>query len=436
MRVLALTHAHLNSEGLSPVSCERADSMVGVWAQELKWDIDIIHTAGTKWRGIWPEGKGLKANIITPAAPHSLMMSAPELFSVTLKKLLAQKNITGIGSAISRRIAKRLRGKLAANGLAHPHEMKVAAEWGNIIGSLPQIKGNKYDLIFVCIGFGDEYLLQTALTLSLRLKAPMVVDFRDLWSDHHDPDRFTNKQRQLIRRHEARLLRNAILVSAPQKPMAEHLRTQLKMPVHLASHSAYVEPGWPDGKVVGNEFRMLYSGKLYAGNPGLQMMIDTLKKLSGEQLPKPVKCYFFTDEVGTLQKMVKAAGVEHMAVISGWITPGELWQEIRSAHVLIVFDSGVEHGMPLIMTKVFNYAYSGRQVLALSPYGNSNYEDFFNTYDCGVVCTNAGDAANWVKNVAAGVQQYQLMPNFRKILSRTDVAIDMGKHIQSILQGK
>lgn len=433
MRVLSLTHAHLNPEGLSPVSCERADSFTGMWGQELNWSVDVVHTSHTKWRGPWPNGDGLKVNIIHQEAPHGLIMSAPVLFSVTVKKLLAQKNIGGLFSAFIKRISKRVRHVLSAEGFVFPYEIMLAEKWGAYLAASEAITTGKYDFIFVCIGFGDEYLLQTALTLSGKLGVPMVVDFRDLWADHHEAGRFTNKQRKLVRKYEQRLLSRTILVSAPQKPMVAYLQDRFNIPAHLASHSAYIESGWEDGRVIQDEFRLLYSGKIYWGNKGLTMIIDLVKKLSLEKLIKPVKCYFFVDDPARLNEVFLEMGISDHVVVSGWITPSALWKEIRSAHALLTFDSGMQGGMPLLMTKVYQYAYSGRAVLAMCPYGNSNYEDFFNASQSGSVCTTADEALQRVKNLVNDEQQYQLMPNFRKILSRTEVAIEFGRRIESVM---
>src|ERR1700744_5014948 len=130
MKVLSLTHAQLNLEGLSPVSCERADSIVGTWADRLSWDIDVIHTANAKWPGIWPGGKGLKINIITATPPDGLLMGNPQLFSTTLKTMVAKKQLAGAASLVTNRVRKRLRATLSAKGFVYPHELHVAKKWG------------------------------------------------------------------------------------------------------------------------------------------------------------------------------------------------------------------------------------------------------------------------------------------------------------------
>lgn len=436
MRVLALTHAHLTPDGLSPVSCERADSIIGTWAEQLHWEVDAVHTKNTKWRGIWPDGKGLKINIITEQAPAGLMMGPQELFSQTVKKLLAGKKILPLASLVAKRMAKRLRAKLADAGLAMPVEMVKAKHWGRYLYSHTTIRDHKYDFIFACVGHGDEYLLQTALTLSELLHAPMVVDFRDLWSEHHEENRFTDKQRKLVRKYEHRLLANTILLSVPQKPMAAKFKEYLKIPVHLTSHSAHTESNWEDGKVVSDEFWMLYAGKIYAGNPGLDMLLSLLQKFAVENLPRPLKCHFFIDDTASFKKTVDQKGIARNVVIHEWVTPAAIWKEMRSAHLLLIFDGGFFRGMPLIMTKTYQYAYTGRPILALAKNGNETYEEFFKQYNAGKVCTTVDDAYQWIKELMADERQYKSMPPLRKVPTRAETAIEFALAAENLLKAK
>jgi hypothetical protein len=436
MNILALTHAHLKPDGLSPVSCERADSIVAAWGAELKWDVDIIQTHGTRWAGIWPDGKGLKANIISPVAPKRLMMVPEELFSDTVKSLLRKKQLRGVLNGVAKKVAHRLRGFLAKKGFVYPAELLKAEQWGLYLGGIKEIVHKKYDFIFVCVGYGDEYLLQTALTLSKKLHTSMVVDFRDLWSNHHDTHRFTEKQRKIIRKYEFRLLSNTILLSVPQKPMAEKLEQYLNIPVHITSHSAHINENWPDGEVVVDELRLLYAGKVYAGNEGLTMLLEMLQKLALEKLIKPLKCHFFVDDCEALENLMSGMGIEHIVMIHSWVTPEAIWKEMRSAHILLVFDGGFYQRMPLLMTKTFQYAHSGRPILALSKYGNTTYDTFFKTFDAGVVCQTVNEAAKWVKKISENEKLYQVMPPLKKVPMRREMAIEFARAIENILKAK
>ena len=151
MKVLALTHAHLHPDGLSPVSCERADSIVGAWAERLNWDVDVVYTSGTKWRGIWPEGQGLKVNISIQDAPQELRMGAADLFSTTLQTLINKRQFASAASLVNKRVGKRLRKLISKAGFALPHDLMIAKKWGLFLSRADDIKSQRFDFVFVCV---------------------------------------------------------------------------------------------------------------------------------------------------------------------------------------------------------------------------------------------------------------------------------------------
>jgi|GEM_PF-1783177 len=437
MKVLALTHAHLNKQGLSPVSCERTDSITGSWGKKLNWDVDVIHTEHTKWPGIWPNGNRLKINIIKVVPSENLMITGVQpMFSKSLKALVDKKKFASIFSLIARRVGKRLRHSLAGKGFLLPSDMIKGQKWGKHILTIKDIHKKKYDFIFVSVGHGDEYLLETALVISNGLNVPMIVDFRDLWSDHHDPKRFNEQQKKLIRKYELRLLHKTILVSVPQKVEVSFLKKWVKMPVYQLSHSAYIEKDWEEGKIISDEFRMLYSGKLYAAAPGLDMFLQLIKELSAAPLYKQIRCYFFVDDPETLKKKVQQYEISDNVVINGWVSPSELWAHTRSAHLLVIPDPGISEDHPLFPTKTFQYAYSGRQILCLFRYKNEEMDELLKNYDAGKSFTNIADAKKWVEKLSFETSQYEALPSLRKIPLREDIAVEYALFIEQLLLKK
>ena len=433
MNVLALTHAHLTADGLSPVSCERADSVTGTWAGKMGWNVDVIHTKNTKWRGIWPGGKDLKINIITADAPKELMMGEPQLFSTQLKAHLAKKNIGGAASLVGSRIVKRTHIALTQKGILMPYELKLAEKWADYLLTTTGISSKKYDFIFVCVGYGDEYLLQTGLTISRKLNIPMVVDFRDLWSEHHDPHRFTAAEKSRIRRYEKKLLATTVLISVPQKHMKVLLDRWVHCPTYHLAHSAYVGKDWEDGSVVSNEFRMLYAGKLYPNGPGIRMLLEVIKKVAAMPLSKPFRCHFFVDESPVLKKLADEYGVADNIVINDWVSPWQLWKNTRSAHLLVIIDSATEENYPVLLTKTFQYAYSGQQLLCLLKYENNEMREFLDKYNAGMVTTHVDEAVKFVTQLAANKSIYEALPPLRNVAKREDIAAAYGMAIEKVI---
>jgi glycosyltransferase involved in cell wall biosynthesis len=376
----------------------------------------------------------MKINIVEEAAHASLMMGTPELFSVTARRLLKQKNIAGIFPLVAGRLKKKLRAALSSKGLAYPYEMHIGEEWGNVLSQSKNFTKKKYDFIFACIGYGDEYLLVTAKALSDKLGIPMVVDFRDLWSQHHEPERFTARQRIQLRKYEEKLLENTIMASVPQPHMRKLLEEWCPAPVHISSHSAYIDPSWKDGEVIKDEFRILYAGKLYPGAV-LEMLMQILKRVANEKLAKPVKFRFFTDNTQRLKQLVKEYGVEQQMEINEWAAPGQLWRELRSAHLLINLHLDLGD-YPIITTKSFQYAATGRDMIAINKTHNPAYEDFMAKYHAGHVTYSVDDAVAWIKQYSQNETLYKELPALRTVPTREEEGVKYGQAIAHLISKK
>ena len=170
----------------------------------------------------------------------------------------------------------------------------------------------------------------------------------------------------------------------------------------------------------------------YATAPGLKMLMELLQKLSKSKLYKPIRCRFFVDDTATLERTAIEYGVRDLISISGWISPSELWKNTRSAHLLLVPDPGVAENYPLISTKTFQLAYSGRQILCLSKYPNIEMQEFLDKYDAGIVATNIDKAVEWASERSFEKSQYEGLPALRDIKQREQLATELGNEIEKI----
>jgi glycosyltransferase involved in cell wall biosynthesis len=213
--------------------------------------------------------------------------------------------------------------------------------------------------------------------------------------------------------------------------MAGALEKWLHVPVYLASHSAHVDPAWKDGAVVSDEYRILYAGKLYAGSPGLTMLLELIQQLVKAGTDKPVRAVFYVDDTDKLRQLAEQYGITDHVSINGWVSPGDLWKEIRSAHLLITFDTGLT--MPLIMTKTIQYAHSGRQILALYIHHSPPYETFFEENKSGYIYYTVPLAVSRVQELIKNKEQYEVMPPLRKVPTRDEIARTYGHKIEELM---
>lgn len=429
MKVLSLTHAHLDIDGLSPVSCERADSFTGTWTENLGWEVDVVYTEGTKWRGIWPGGKGLKNRIFTIKAPSGLIKEKNTTFAGQVKELYQEGNILGIISILKSRISYRVRLLLSQQGLIWPPLLNNGRKWGTYIFNKVCKEQKKYDFVFACVGYGDEYLLQTAYTLSQLLRIPMVVDFRDLWSEHHEPLRFTQKQRSLIRTWEKKLLRRTRLISVTQHNEQILMQGVFPAPVVHIPHSAYLDAKWDDGTIATEKLEVLYAGKLYPKGPGLRMLLGLILALSDSDIQMPFKFSFFVDDPILLEELCSNEKIRQHVCINDWISPQELWKKLRTAHVLIVTDLGLDNNHQIIPTKTIQFALTGREIIYLSQQKNELMENYLEEYDAGNVYYDIEDAKNRIIEISRHPERLDTLPPLRKVATRTEVAMNYALEI-------
>jgi hypothetical protein len=141
----------------------------------------------------------------------------------------------------------------------------------------------------------------------------------------------------------------------------------------------------------------------------------------------------YVDDTATLSRMAKDYGVSDYVQINEWISPAQLWKRLRSAHVLLIPDSGVAENYPILPTKTFQYAYTGRQLLCLLEFKNDEMKSFLADHHAGLATTNIAEAVQWTRTIAAEADQYKQLPALRPIPQRDTVAVSFGKQIESII---
>lgn len=383
MKVLALTHAHLDKAGLSPVSCERADGFVYTWIMRCKWAVDIVYTKDTKWGGPWGNGIGLNANVIT-VSPGSLMISEGS-FKYRIKSCFKEFRI----GELMQMFGERVYAQLCFYFPLPKVSFLKARFWASTIS---KCLVDKYDFIFVSSGRGDEYLLETGFRLSKKLSIPLVIDFRDLFSAHHDAQRFTIKQRIQFKKYERKIFERTVLISTPQLQDVDLLSTYAGTSVIQVSHSYYIRPEWNNDVQEPNEFCITYTGKLYASSPGYRLFLDFVRAINLRF--KRVFFQIFTDQPEAIQKDVNTKNLKNV-VISSWKTPQEIWRHLRQARVVLIYNSSVGEGRSLLPTKAFISAATGNKILFLYSYFDQAVENFVQEYNCGIQVQSVDNAVKW-----------------------------------------
>jgi hypothetical protein len=387
LKVLALTHAQLNSNGLSPVSCERADGFVFAWVTRCKWQVDIIYTEGTIWAGPWADGVGLPVNVIH-VSPTDLIFQS-ESFRFQIKFYLRALKFKQFFLLLIERFYSQMCFYFPLPKLP----FFKARLWANkVVRKLH----TDYDLIFVSSGRGDEYLLETGYRLSKLISAPLVIDFRDLFSEHHDKSRFNEVQRRNFKNFELKVFKRTLLISTPQAQDVELLSAYATPPVVQVPHSYYILPEWEQNLEAPTEFVVSYAGKLYSDSDGYKLFLDFIKIINSKY--KKVFFKVFTNEVNVINTDIKKYDLTNISVFS-WQTPDLIWREMRKSRLSLIYNSSVAEGRNLLPTKAIMSAATGNSVLFLFSYYDKAVAGFLATYNCGGQFTTIDKAIEWFEEL-------------------------------------
>lgn len=383
MRVLFLTHAHLKKDGLSPVSCERADGFAYIWKKELEWDLDIVHTLGTKWYGPWGGGETLGCRIIE-IDPNRLLFEQRKfvnLFSEKVKKL----DFYGILITAIERLYTHLSIRLQWLSL----DFVKARLWG---GKIHEALGDKkYDFIFLSVGNGDEYLMEAGFVISKKLNTPLVIDFRDLYAYHHAGADLPDDRVQKRKKYELKIFKQAILISTPQSQDVEILNTYSSVKVLHVSHCYYVDPTWKVEMRKNPTFTITYIGKLYSNGEGYPLFLKFVAAVQS-QYGSQMRVKVFTNEPEKLEADLTRMNLMDSVDVFGWQPLNLIWAELLRSDMILIYNQKISGGRSLLPTKSFISAASGAPLLFLYSYFDTAVSDFLLKYKCGVQTESVDEA--------------------------------------------
>lgn len=383
MRALFLTHAHLQKNGLSPVSCERADGFAYIWAKELGWDLDIVHSLGTDWVGPWKEGKGLNSQIII-INPNRLLFEGERVVNLFLKKVRSL-DFYGVLITIIERLYIHLSIRLNWLSL----DFVKARFWGKKIYKI--LSDRKYDFIFLSVGNGDEYLMETGFVISKRSNTPLIIDFRDLYAHHHAGSDLPVRRILKKKEYELKIFERTILLSTPQFQDVEIMKTYAGVKVLHVSHCYHVDPTWKVDRQMNSIFTITYTGKLYPNGEGYGLF---LKFVAAVQFKYgfQARIKVFTNEPEQLELDLKRNNLIDCVEVYGWQPLDVIWGELVRSDVILIYNSKIIKGRNLLPTKSFISAASGSPILFLYSYLDLAVSDFLLKYKCGIQTHSVEDA--------------------------------------------
>ncbi len=211
--------------------------------------------------------------------------------------------------------------------------------------------------------------------LSRFYRKPLVVDFRDAWTQFQFIRYPTPIHRLFNQFLEKKVIKRAIRVISTNEVLSENLRGA--HPGAAASKFTVITHGFdPDdfrnqGKLPPTEkFTVTYAGSFWE-NLTPRYFLKALRELLDEkpEIEKGIKAVF----VGLFRKenegIVKSLGLEKIIEAPGYLSHHESIRRLLSSHLLWMMTGKGEGAEAVTQSKLFEYIATGKPILACVPEG-------------------------------------------------------------------
>lgn len=209
--------------------------------------------------------------------------------------------------------------------------------------------------------------------LSVQLRCPFVMDYRDLWTSNPYDTRLHTRRN---RKEEARLLGKCAAAVVVSLRSAEVLRPRAcPGTVHVVTNgydpdrlSGIVPRSFPDRALV-------YAGSLFPPlrtlEPVLQAMALATPRADTAQVP--MRLHFFGDSGSTVVQRACELGLGPRVADHGRVPRQGALEALAGAHLVVVVESVLENADPAIRGvvpgKVFEALGLGKKILVIAPDG-------------------------------------------------------------------
>lgn len=206
--------------------------------------------------------------------------------------------------------------------------------------------------------------------IAKRLCAPLVLDYRDLWSQNPHYGQFANKR---IRQREAKLLATARGVMVISPSMADCLRAEFRS----ARRVAVVTNGYDTMEFSDvapeafDDFAVVYAGRFYPPGRTAQPLVAAVAQANTLKPPRPIRLHYYGPDRAHVDDCVRTCGAESWVVNHGSVARQKVLAALKGADAAAVITtveptaSTAEQG--ILTGKLFEALGAGASVLLISP---------------------------------------------------------------------
>lgn len=233
------------------------------------------------------------------------------------------------------------------------------------------IKNKKYDYIFC--SYPNITNLIAGYYFSKRFNVDLIVDMRDLWVQDLS---FFNKN--ILRRFLERNIENKILKHAKKILTVSQFNAKQLINIY-GEKVSIVYNGFDDGKFknllveeqqerIGGKFRLVYAGSFYEGERKVDCLFQALNKLKLDGVINKNNFVFevYGNKENYIADLIEQYQVNDIVEQKGLLGQKALFDEIYTAHLLLVVTRNQKISQGEMTTKFFEYIALGNPILCLS----------------------------------------------------------------------
>jgi glycosyltransferase involved in cell wall biosynthesis len=231
----------------------------------------------------------------------------------------------------------------------------------------------RHEAIVATYGPPANLLVGSALARASGL--PLVLDYRDLWTDLPFAGHATPLHAAMLRGLERRIVRGADGVSSVSDGMTAYFRDDLGVP---ADRAITVHNGFDEhelSRIVDTRsaddrrFTLCYSGAVYSAYD-VEPLARAIRKLADAGKITPETFRFLT--LGNFPRdLIARTGIAHFHERQGFVSRAKMWERFGEVDAFLVIEMGEYGARMTYPVKIFDYLLTGKPVLGIvTPGGN------------------------------------------------------------------
>ena len=261
--------------------------------------------------------------------------------------------------------------------------------WTGLWTGIQTVKDEKVDLVLSSSPPHSTHLL--AAHIASRTRKPLIVDFRDLWTQNtsYSERKLPPALQSRDRRYEELVLRQAAGITVNTDTFKAQLLANngflhdgridvVTNGVDPDDFKEFVASGTGESR-----FTLLYTGSLYGGHRNPEFFFTAFREWLNRrpEVAGQVRLLFIGNWAPEHAGLIDRHGLGEVIVKRDWMPQREALKETFAADVLLLFQGFDPALAAAIPRKLYEYMITNKPIMAFAPPGE--IPDLITRYDCG-----------------------------------------------------